>query len=234
MRDLSPRLCYQSPQASVWLADLPDALPGPADMALLDAAELRRLSGFKDQRLAAHFAASRLLARELAGRQMGATASQVDIVASHCPVCGAADHGPPQARAAGAYLPMSLSRSAGMCAVALSACAPLGVDLEAVAPGFDFAGVALQCLSHQEHEQLETLEHDDRPRAFFRCWARKEAVAKACGWGLALPFPGLAVHPLARGPVLVEAPPGGRRWAVRDLAAGDAMACALALPADGG
>ncbi len=37
------------------------------------------------------------------------------------------------------------------------------------------------------------MEDDERTAAFYRCWVRKEAYAKAIGLGLRLPFDGFEV-----------------------------------------
>ncbi|WP_210650906.1 4'-phosphopantetheinyl transferase superfamily protein [Nocardioides sp. SYSU D00065] len=95
-----------------------------------------------------------------------------------CPRCGSSRHGRPWLRVGGTRHHVSLSRSGPHLLTAI-ADRPVGVDVESVAavasrwdPGLVLAG-----------GEVAT---DDVARA--RAWARKEAVLKARGTGLATPM----------------------------------------------
>jgi len=48
--------------------------------------------------------------------------------------------------------------------------------------------VATHFFSREESEDLFSLPPDERERAFFLCWTRKEAYVKAVGEGLSIPL----------------------------------------------
>jgi phosphopantetheinyl transferase len=65
--------------------------------------------------------------------------------------------------------------------------AALAVSLNAVGVDIEFDhGVSLQCasLSLEEHQVMLRLDPADRPGAFLRLWAAKEAVPEVVGRGL--------------------------------------------------
>lgn len=76
----------------------------------------------------------------------------------------------------------SLSHSAQTAALAVCWHFPVGIDIELVNP-ID-GGIAERFFSKAENLELLTLPDCERLSAFFRCWVRKEAVAKALGLGL--------------------------------------------------
>ena len=76
----------------------------------------------------------------------------------------------------------SLSHSAQTAALAVCWHFPVGIDIELVKP-ID-GGIAERFFSKAENLELSTLPDCERVSAFFRCWVRKEAVAKALGFGL--------------------------------------------------
>ncbi|MFC8505953.1 4'-phosphopantetheinyl transferase family protein [Streptomyces sp. NPDC057411] len=75
----------------------------------------------------------------------------------------------------------SISHSGELVAVALSADAPVGVDVERItAP----ARLPLPVLSAQERTVFDRVPQSERAAAFTSYWVRKEAVLKATGEGL--------------------------------------------------
>lgn len=95
-----------------------------------------------------------------------------------CPRCGSAQHGRPWARLEDRWVPLSLARSGPHLLTVVGTSGAVGVDVESVG-----------AVSAHWDPQLvlapgeEAWTRVDRARA----WARKEAVLKAYGVGLALP-----------------------------------------------
>jgi phosphopantetheine--protein transferase-like protein len=61
----------------------------------------------------------------------------------------------------------------------------VGVDVEKIDAGFPAAEVFRKFFSANEIALLDELHGPDQTRTFFRIWARKEALLKAHGAGLA-------------------------------------------------
>ncbi len=81
----------------------------------------------------------------------------------------------------------NLSHSDGWALLAFTRDRRIGVDVERVRPLSD-RGIARRFFAPGETAALEASPPDERPSAFFACWTRKEAVAKAVGRGLTLPL----------------------------------------------
>jgi len=62
----------------------------------------------------------------------------------------------------------------------------VGVDIERVRADLGLEEIAACCFSPRKIATLHSLRKDLREEAFFACWTRKEALAKAEGKGLAL------------------------------------------------
>jgi hypothetical protein len=88
----------------------------------------------------------------------------------------------------GGSVPFSVSTTAGMLALAVGASA-IGVDVESrtrkvsVEDMMDFI-----CTERERAELGDLMTPSARAEAFIWCWTGKEACAKACGLGLAVPF----------------------------------------------
>jgi 4'-phosphopantetheinyl transferase len=112
----------------------------------------------------------------------------------------------------------------------------VGVDLEAIRPDLEIEELSRLSLTKREHDLLAKLPPDRRRERFVTLWTRKEALAKAIGLGLALPFdrvdsaesgtPGC--HARWDGLVL-----DGRTWSIRSLDVEPGYAAALAIEGDG-
>ncbi|HAS51598.1 MAG TPA: 4'-phosphopantetheinyl transferase [Gammaproteobacteria bacterium] len=85
-------------------------------------------------------------------------------------------------RDAGLHFNLSHSGDQALYAVARR---EVGVDLEALDRQVDYAAVAKRICTRREWVALQALSPKDISEAFFACWTRKEAVAKAIGDGLA-------------------------------------------------
>jgi 4'-phosphopantetheinyl transferase len=119
--------------------------------------------------------------------------------------------GRPYLRGRGAHLYVSVSHCPGVAAVAISPCAAVGVDVEAVRP-LPALELALRWLPAAEAAWLRGQPPDRQVRAFLALWTVKEAVGKAYGTGLrggglrrAVGVPGPRLAPV--GPDMAAATP---------------------------
>lgn len=85
----------------------------------------------------------------------------------------------------GADMHFSISHSGGMVWAAFCRAAPVGIDVEESRPLPDLERLAAS-LHPEEAASLRRLPPEERTRAFYRCWTRKEAVLKADGSGLSV------------------------------------------------
>jgi 4'-phosphopantetheinyl transferase len=125
----------------------------------------------------------------------------------------------------GAGPEVSLSHSGRWVVLAATRGCPVGVDVERIAPGLDYAGASRLALSRRESEQLLRLPVGDRVPSFTRSWTRKEAVLKAIGEGLRSAPSGLEVTP-ADSPAAIVA------WPARPELTGRLQLTDLACPKD--
>lgn len=72
-----------------------------------------------------------------------------------------------------------------LCAVARM---PLGIDIEPVSLPPEYADIAERFFAPSEYQRLLAIPPSQRPKAFTRCWTRKEAFIKAIGDGLSFPL----------------------------------------------
>ena len=88
----------------------------------------------------------------------------------------------------------SISHSGGMVFCAVATKGSLGADIEQFTPRrAAWAEFARQVLHPIETHELAGLDEPLRWQGLYRAWTLKEAVAKAMGLGLALPFPEIAI-----------------------------------------
>src|SRR5258708_6035035 len=82
-------------------------------------------------------------------------------------------------RSAAASTMFNLSHSGGLVLVALACKRRIGVDVEETRPLENLETIAESNLTTQECAFILSHSPDERQRAFFRCWTRKQAYAKA-------------------------------------------------------
>ena len=85
----------------------------------------------------------------------------------------------------GRGLRFNISHSADLALIAIALDAEVGVDLEHLQALPDYAEIARGFFSPAEVDELTRLPSGLQAQAFFRCWTKKEAYAKARGEGLA-------------------------------------------------
>jgi 4'-phosphopantetheinyl transferase len=128
-----------------------------------------------------------------------------------------------------AGLCFSTTRSSGMAAFAFCLHVPVGIDMERIRIIPNMDRVIERMFSPQEKRQLNVLPTDQRQRAFFACWVRKEAYAKATGKGILTRFDAFCVdtNPAEPRPQIRFDPATAQDWILRDLRLDNEYAAAL-------
>lgn len=97
----------------------------------------------------------------------------------------------------------------------------IGVDVERFRPDFSWRPIARHFFSEAERRHVESAPEPMQAEAFFRCWTRREAYAKACGLGI-----GMAEIPAGiTNDVLFD---GAKRWSICSIPAYEGYVAALA------
>ena len=191
--------------AEVWWARRQDAAPRLA--GLLDHTERERWQVYRRDADRERFLAGCSLAKTVIAACTGQRPAQVSFDRT-CRQCGR-PHGKPAVRGGGPEL--SVAHSGDLVAVAVTT-APVGVDVEQLEGrarelgGGDPAALARKVLAEQEQAALAAVHPSGRARAFLVAWTRKEAVTKAQGDGLRVPFRDVVVAAEAAAPRLVAWP----------------------------
>lgn len=152
----------------------------PALSDLLDERERERAARRGNP---ARYTTAHALLRTAVAERVGGTAQEV-VFDRTCATCGSHRHGKPTV-AGHPDLSVSLSYAGGLAVVALSRAGEVGVDVEVVDDS-DFEGFNTVTLDPSEAPALDRLGADHLGRARAQVWARKEAVLKASGHGLAV------------------------------------------------
>lgn len=134
-------------------------------------------------------------------------------------------------------LDANLSHSAGWVACIVTRGLRCGIDVEKVGGEADHADLATWALTPLEADELRETSPALRPRRFIECWTRKEAVAKAVGLGVHLPFDQVGFRTNGSGIELSTAPEsvalaGGQRWTIEQWSADEDHVVALAVIGD--
>jgi 4'-phosphopantetheinyl transferase len=137
----------------------------------------------------------------------------------------------------GPKLRFNLAHSHGLALFAVSQQCEVGVDVERVRPFVNDLGIAERYFSARETEVLRGLEPQERCETFFHTWARKEAVLKANGDGLAIGLEGVEVSVLPDDEVRLLRVNGteaeARRWTLQALRPAAGYVGAVALQGTG-
>jgi 4'-phosphopantetheinyl transferase len=174
-----PGGCLASQEIAVWWADLRQS---PQQLAVLkqtlSAAEQERAERFRFPEHQHRFIAARGLLRQLLGAYLDRPAATLCFEQGlhGKPVLAGAD--------ANAGLHFNLSHSADQVLYAL-AWQDVGVDLESHDRTLQFIAISDRICTARELAILHAWPSALQRHAFFTCWTRKEAAAKAVGGGLA-------------------------------------------------
>ena len=132
----------------------------------------------------------------------------------------------------GRGLEFSVSTTGELCIVALARGAPLGVDVERLVPRDGLERIVDTRFAPSEAARIAELDGEDRLRAFYSCWTRKEAYLKAIGSGLARPLREVVVSVDDEAPTLVAAAGDDpKRWSLGALDLGAEAVGSLAVRA---
>lgn len=192
--------------------------------------ELLRARRFRSARDARRFVVARGVLRLLLGHYAGREPRSIAFRYGHAGKPGLA------ASAGDARLGFNLAHSGSCALVAVARRRRVGIDLEAVRELPELDGIVQRHFSAREGRELRALAPDRRREAFFRGWARKEAVAKAVGDGLHHGFERIEVPlaPMVR-PTVVTVPGIGRAasFVLQQVPAGLGFAAALVVETSG-
>ena len=162
-------------------------------------AERSRAARFHFERDRRRFVVARARLRELLGERLGVHPAAVALA------CGRRGKPVLAERFAGTGWSFNLSHCDELAVYALARCGEVGIDVEAIRPLDEADDIAARFFSRREHKCYHAAAPEDRPLEFFRCWTRKEALAKALGEGLGAPLEALdASQPFARSGWSVE------------------------------
>lgn len=233
-----------TPEPAVWTA-APDSPPAPCggqvhvwrarvDISNIETRHLyESLSGPERERAAAfkfdkdqrRFIARRGLLRAVLARYLAMAPARVE--------CVAGPHGKPSLARGDSGLEFNQSASGDLTLIAVASATPVGIDIERINVDPGHEELARRFFAPGEVAALCRLSPAERGIAFFRCWARKEAVVKALGMGLSFPLDRFEV-PLEPGGGEVDLPSPGdaatKRWRLIDLQADPNYADALCGP----
>lgn len=167
-------------EVHVWALRVPGGLPESSlDLSVLDEEERRRMAAFLHSRDRAVYAFAHVALRGVLSGLTGVAPQALRFTRAPCPCCRE-PHGRPVLESASPEFSLSHSRDLVLIGVAPVA---IGVDAEPV-PESEVAEQIAQLLHPAEREEVEAAAPEDRPAAFARLWARKEAYLKGLGTGL--------------------------------------------------
>lgn len=172
-------------EVHAWIIDLDEPADWPGcSRSLLDDAESARTASYLSPRDGARFAVSRTFLRCILGRYLGADPAALSFrtAPGGRPVLAGQQsfRGLP-----GSRLQFSLSRSAGLAFLAVSA-GPVGADVEAIAAREGLAELAAARFGPGEAACIAGGGCAGSPlNSFYRHWTAREAWLKAVGVGLA-------------------------------------------------
>ncbi len=209
-------LSLETNELQVWRVHLEETLaPQSVYMSYLNCEEQDRANRLRAGDVRKQFVVARACLRMLLG-----TVSGIDP--RHVPIVHGAYGKPETPDVDGHRIFFNVAHSNGTIVIALSRNGAVGVDIEAIDERMNVMEVAWHSFTPGECNRLAALiSPDQRQRAFFRCWTRKEAVAKADGRGLSLPLSSFEVPigPAQSAPVQLSRPDGGsvKLYYVSDL-----------------
>jgi 4'-phosphopantetheinyl transferase len=217
-------------EVEVWTVPLEaDEAAVAALAALLSPDEAERAARFRFARHRRRYTVGRGALRTLLGRYLGIEPRAVAFAYGEKgkPALAAPPGQPPPLR-------FNLSNSDELALVAFCRDLELGADLERLRPMPDGLDIAERFFSAAERQTLAAQPPEERDRAFFRCWTRKEAYLKAVGDGITAPLDAFDVTLAAGEPPCMRSidgdPARAAAWALVHVEPAAGYLGALALP----
>jgi 4'-phosphopantetheinyl transferase len=218
-------LVLDGDEVHVWRVDVRSAYVRRNDLWRVLARDERQKATellFEDDRK--RFVVSRGVLRVLLGRYLHTQPSSLEF--------GYNPHGKPfLAGASGVRF--STSHSHDLVLLAFVRGRDIGVDVEHIREDIGLDEIASRHFSTREVATLRSLPNSSRKKAFFACWTRKEAFAKAEGRGLTLPFNRFEVTLTPGEPAMLlnveEDIREPSRWAMQQLIPDPGYAAALVV-----
>jgi 4'-phosphopantetheinyl transferase len=197
-------------------------LPDSLLEAVLLPAERERAGRFRRDEDRRRYLVGRSLIRVLLGQALEVPPDSVELEFG--------DQGKPFVRKGPAF---NLSHSGDYVLAGFTEQGRIGVDVEQHRTRLDLDALMQRCFSDWEIERVAPLDTIERRAAFFRIWARKEALLKALGGGLSIELKSASFDPFVtrdntlRALELSEEDVG--EWSVLPLEIGAEVAGAVAL-----
>ncbi len=209
-------------QVHVWRADLPTQAACVEHVQdVLSADERARAERYPLAENRRRFVAARALLRHVLSRYADCPPDQL------CFAYG--EHGKPHLVGPSNPLEFNMSHSGDVVLYAVARGRAVGVDVEQQRARSNYMRIAERFFSIEEYEALNALPAADQPRAFYRCWTRKEAYVKARGDGIAAGLDTFSVSLDERAAILRsdEGASETARWNMSSLQLGDGYVGAL-------
>jgi 4'-phosphopantetheinyl transferase len=166
-----------------WQIRLSDVAPDVSELSsLLSPDELQTVGNFYFKKDQLRFIATRGFLRNILALYLDAPPAELQFAYS--------EFGKPSLSSdfASTGLRFNVSHAGDMALFAVAYNREVGVDVEQIRADFEFEPIAENFFSAPEVGNLRAIPLDARPRAFFECWTRKEALIKARGEGLSYPL----------------------------------------------
>jgi 4'-phosphopantetheinyl transferase len=217
MRQMGP----MDRDVDIWIANveaiaLPRVLP-------LDEGEERRAERFVNPAHGHRFRVAHWMRRMVLGKLLGLAPEAISYVevARGKPSLAVGQAGQTEGGTAPAPVTFSASDSGRWVALAVTCGADIGLDIEVGESVPEIRALADRVLHPGELALFRAVDDRDEERdLFYRFWTRKEAIAKACGLGLALDFRALEVEAGTEGGSVISLPAelrGAGDWTIRDV-----------------
>src|SRR5207245_6672996 len=165
----------------IGIAEL-ESMALPALLRLLSNEERARAERFRSSRARTEFIVARAGLRSILSRYLdvGPAGMQFRYAAQGKPCLAFVEEQAP--------LHFNVSHSHGLAVYAVTTGCDVGVDVEKVRASVATERIARRYFSEREVADFLRVQPEQRCRAFFNCWTRKEAYLKARGSGLAAPL----------------------------------------------
>jgi 4'-phosphopantetheinyl transferase len=230
--DPQERLDLHAGGVHVWRA----ALDGTPDRVrsmreILDDEERRRVDRLGTEQARRRFTVGRGLLRMILGRYLEVDPGTLRFTYGPQGKPALAD------LSSGIPLHFNVAHSGDLVVYAATLGRRIGVDVEHLRQGFGGERIAERFFSAAEIAALRSISDDEKGRAFFNCWTRKEAYIKATGASILRALDSFDVS-LAPGEpaALLRAhgdPEEAGRWSLRELDVGAEYVAALAVEGHG-